>query len=132
MTSRCSPGHYRISVWCGIVLLCGLLGAFLGGCASRPAFRADKLTEMDRSVEKAIADAKCPGGMLWVEHAGTRYHKAYGSRALVPAPEPMTEDTIFDAASTLPPCENEIAVSTRFIRPCAFEAGSRNWPFSEK
>ena len=27
------------------------------------------------------------------------YHKAYGQRALVPAPEPMTEDTIFDAAS---------------------------------
>ncbi len=27
------------------------------------------------------------------------YHKAYGHRALVPAEEPMTEDTIFDLAS---------------------------------
>ena len=30
---------------------------------------------------------------------GASYHKAYGNRALVPAVEPMTEDTIFDAAS---------------------------------
>ncbi len=37
--------------------------------------------------------------MLWLEHRGAAYHKAYGNRALVPAVEPMTEDTIFDAAS---------------------------------
>jgi CubicO group peptidase (beta-lactamase class C family) len=36
---------------------------------------------------------------LWLEHNGGAYHKAFGSRALVPAREPMTEDTIFDAAS---------------------------------
>ena len=27
------------------------------------------------------------------------FHKAYGNRSLTPAPEPMTEDTIFDLAS---------------------------------
>jgi CubicO group peptidase (beta-lactamase class C family) len=36
---------------------------------------------------------------LWLEHAGAVYKKAYGHRALVPTEEPMTEDTIFDAAS---------------------------------
>src|SRR5262249_32848069 len=47
----------------------------------------------------AIAEKKCPGGVLWLEHRGQSYHKAYGHRALAPAEEPMTEDTIFDAAS---------------------------------
>ena len=59
----------------------------------------DKLAEMDAAITRAIADKTCPGGVLWVDHRGESYHKAYGNRALVPAEEPMTEDTIFDAAS---------------------------------
>ena len=54
---------------------------------------------MDNAIEAAIAAGKCPGGVLWVEHHGISYHKAFGHRALIPSPEPMTEDTIFDAAS---------------------------------
>jgi len=34
-----------------------------------------------------------------LEHNGVSYHKAYGHRTVVPTEEPMTEDTIFDAAS---------------------------------
>ncbi|HOS75418.1 MAG TPA: serine hydrolase domain-containing protein, partial [Verrucomicrobiota bacterium] len=64
-----------------------------------PSFDPGKLAEMDAAIEQAIADKKCPGGVLWLEHRGASYHKAYGRRALVPAPEPMSEDTIFDAAS---------------------------------
>ena len=38
--------------------------------------------------------------MLLIGHDGKIvYHKAYGDRALIPKREPMTEDTIFDAAS---------------------------------
>ena len=89
----------------GLVLAALLLG--LSACktppppatAARPAFRAEKLAEMDAAIQQAIADKRCPGGVLWLEHNGASYHKAYGQRALVPAPEPMTEDTIFDAAS---------------------------------
>ena len=62
-------------------------------------FRPEKLAAMDAAIESAIASNKCPGGVLWLEHNGTSYHKAYGNRALVPEREPMTEDTIFDAAS---------------------------------
>jgi CubicO group peptidase (beta-lactamase class C family) len=62
-------------------------------------FHADKLAEMDAAINAAIADHRCPGGVLWLEHDGVAYHKAFGNRALVPAIEPMTEDTIFDAAS---------------------------------
>jgi CubicO group peptidase (beta-lactamase class C family) len=62
-------------------------------------FRADKLAAMDAAIEAAITDHKCPGGVLWLEHDGAVYEKAYGERSLVPDREPMTEDTIFDMAS---------------------------------
>ena len=62
-------------------------------------FRPEKLAAMDAAINEAIASNQCPGGVLWLEHNGTAYHKAFGSRALVPAREPMTGDTIFDAAS---------------------------------
>jgi uncharacterized protein YbbC (DUF1343 family)/CubicO group peptidase (beta-lactamase class C family) len=63
------------------------------------AFRADKLAEMDAAITTAIAEGKCPGGVLWLERGADRYSKAYGRRAVVPSDEAMTEDTIFDAAS---------------------------------
>jgi CubicO group peptidase (beta-lactamase class C family) len=83
---------------------CAILLALVGlgfGCATpRPTvFRPEKLAEMDAAIETAIANKNCPGGVLWLEHNGTTYHKAFGSRAVVPAREPMTENTIFDAAS---------------------------------
>lgn len=67
--------------------------------AAAPGFHAAKLAEMDAVITNAIAEGKLPGGVLWLEHRGAVYHKAYGQRALVPAPEPMTPDTIFDLAS---------------------------------
>src|SRR6266436_7640313 len=77
-----------------------LFAAFAGSAqeTAKP-FRAEKLAEMDAAINQAIADKKCPGGVLWLEHQGQVYHKAYGNRAVVPEVEPMTEDTIFDAAS---------------------------------
>jgi uncharacterized protein YbbC (DUF1343 family)/CubicO group peptidase (beta-lactamase class C family) len=63
------------------------------------SLRVLKLAEMDTTIEQAIAKKRCPGGVLWLEHRGDSYHKAYGKRVLVPAEEEMTEDTIFDAAS---------------------------------
>ncbi len=61
--------------------------------------RTEKLAAMDATVADAIAQKKTPGGVLWFEHAGEAYHKSYGNRALVPAVEAATEDTIYDAAS---------------------------------
>ena len=51
-------------------------------------------------VEQAIADKKLPGAVVVIGR-GDRivYEKAIGHRALVPAAEPMTADTIFDLAS---------------------------------
>lgn len=66
---------------------------------SAPVFRQAKLDEMDAAIRSAITDKNCPGGVLWLEHRGQSHHKAFGNRAVVPKSEPMTEDTIFDAAS---------------------------------
>jgi len=76
------------------LVLLGLPGQLL---AER--FHPEKLAEMDAAINEAIANHKCPGGVLWLEHNDAIYEKAYGHRALVPAEESMTEDTIFDAAS---------------------------------
>lgn len=90
------------------VFAIGLLAAFvaLAGCrtpsrtaVTEPVLYPGKLAEMDAAVERAIQDKKCPGGVLWLEHRGEVYRKAYGARAVVPQREEMTGDTIFDAAS---------------------------------
>ena len=62
-------------------------------------FRPARLAEIDAAINAAIASNRAPGAVLWLERHGAAYHRAYGQRAVVPAPEPMTEDTVFDAAS---------------------------------
>ncbi len=62
-------------------------------------FHPEKLAEMDAAITNAVAQNKCPGGVLWVERDGISYQRAFGQKAVVPGPEPMTLDTIFDAAS---------------------------------
>ncbi len=55
---------------------------------------------LDAQIEQAIRDQLIPGAVLLIGHdSRIVYRKAYGSRALVPAVEPMAIDTIFDAAS---------------------------------
>jgi len=78
------------------------LAALISGCTtmqSTSTFDAGRLREIDRTIETAIAEHKLPGGVFHLERGGSVYEKAYGNRALVPAVEPMTDDTIFDAAS---------------------------------
>ena len=55
---------------------------------------------LDAQMQQAVRDGLIPGGVLVVGHEGKIVHrKAYGQRALVPAREAMTLDTIFDLAS---------------------------------
>jgi uncharacterized protein YbbC (DUF1343 family)/CubicO group peptidase (beta-lactamase class C family) len=55
---------------------------------------------IDAQVEQAIGAGLIPGAVVVIGHQGKIvYHRAYGSRSIVPNREPMTEDTIFDAAS---------------------------------
>lgn len=90
-----------------LALLC-----LAGGCSApitdNPAVPRDdtialddgRLARIDTAVEAAIADGDLPGAVVLVWSRGqTAYLKAFGRRAVEPASEPMTVDTIFDLAS---------------------------------
>jgi uncharacterized protein YbbC (DUF1343 family)/CubicO group peptidase (beta-lactamase class C family) len=99
-----SKSHLRIfAIVASLALFASLSSAAQYAITTNDIIRYEKQTAMDAAINEAIAEGKCPGGVLWVEqggHYGVRdYHKAFGKRAVVPADETMTEDTIFDAAS---------------------------------
>jgi len=78
--------------------------AFAASAAEMPpkhaeALRADKLAELDATVQQAVTDSMILGAAFWVERNGVAHHKACGQRALKPAAETMTENTLFDVAS---------------------------------
>ncbi len=76
-------------------LLLVLAGAI---AAQNSAYQQGPL--LDEQVQKAVESGLIPGAVLLVGHDGrVVFHKAYGSRALIPNREAMAEDTIFDAAS---------------------------------
>lgn len=55
---------------------------------------------LDNVINDAIKTDQIPGAVVLIGSKGRIvYEKAYGNRALVPRREPMTLDTIFDAAS---------------------------------
>src|SRR5262245_56142335 len=63
------------------------------------------------AVEAAIARGDCPGAVVAVLHNGeTVYREAFGRRAVKPAEEPMTADTVFDMASLTKPIATATSV----------------------
>ncbi|MCX6637453.1 MAG: serine hydrolase, partial [Acidobacteria bacterium] len=63
------------------------------------AVAASMPAQLDQIIEQAIQEDQIPGAVLLVGHQGqVVYRKAYGRRSLE-TDEPMTADTIFDAAS---------------------------------
>jgi uncharacterized protein YbbC (DUF1343 family)/CubicO group peptidase (beta-lactamase class C family) len=83
-----------------LLALALLLVASASHAANKPApLPPQTLAEIDATIEQAIKDHRIPGGVFHLEHDGVVYEKAYGNRALVPAVEAMTADTIFDMAS---------------------------------
>ncbi|MGP0070806.1 MAG: exo-beta-N-acetylmuramidase NamZ domain-containing protein [Bryobacteraceae bacterium] len=80
-----------------LVLLCGLL---LCGVALHAQEVFSGAAAVDQQIERAIQEGFIPGAVVLIGHDGhVVYQKAYGSRAVIPHREPMTLDTIFDAAS---------------------------------
>ncbi|HTC36538.1 MAG TPA: exo-beta-N-acetylmuramidase NamZ domain-containing protein [Bryobacteraceae bacterium] len=76
-----------------------LLALLAAACLhAQPTFTG--AAAVDQQMERAVADGLIPGAVVVIGHDGQIvYQKAYGSRALLPHREPMTLDTIFDAAS---------------------------------
>ena len=80
---------------CVAILCCG--AAAMAWAQNAPWKGAAAL---DRVIDEAIEQKQMPGAVALVWHRGEVLHrKAYGQRALTPAVEAMTVDTIFDAAS---------------------------------
>ena len=74
-----------------------LIASTLALAAAQPFSGAAKI---DSQIEEAIRAGLIPGAVVCIGHDGrVVYQKAYGSKSLVPSKSPMTEDTIFDAAS---------------------------------
>ncbi len=64
------------------------------------AATAQRLDRLGPLIADAIAEHRLPGAVVAVGRpAGVFYEKAFGQRALTPAREAMTTDTIFDVAS---------------------------------
>jgi uncharacterized protein YbbC (DUF1343 family)/CubicO group peptidase (beta-lactamase class C family) len=67
---------------------------------AEPATTTNPFANVDTIINEAVTTGLIPGGVLVIGRDGqVLYKKAYGSRALIPNREPMTVDTIFDAAS---------------------------------
>src|SRR5258708_6378781 len=82
------------ALWIGLCCV----GLSTGLALAQETFSAS--ATLDAAVDAAVRDGLIPGAVLLVGHDGKIVHrKAYGSRALVPAKEAMTVDTIFDIAS---------------------------------
>jgi uncharacterized protein YbbC (DUF1343 family)/CubicO group peptidase (beta-lactamase class C family) len=59
-----------------------------------------RVARIDTVVTESIAAHELPGAVVLVEHRGrVVYRKALGDRALLPAREPATLDTVYDVAS---------------------------------
>jgi uncharacterized protein YbbC (DUF1343 family)/CubicO group peptidase (beta-lactamase class C family) len=68
--------------------------------ARSTGFDSTRLARLDTVIADAIADRRLPGAVVVVGRGDAiAWRKAYGHRALEPAREPMTPDTIFDLAS---------------------------------
>jgi uncharacterized protein YbbC (DUF1343 family)/CubicO group peptidase (beta-lactamase class C family) len=64
------------------------------------AISTEHLAQMDQVINEAIAQHQLPGAVVLAAHKGRIvWNKAYGARAVEPAREAMTLDTIFDMAS---------------------------------
>jgi uncharacterized protein YbbC (DUF1343 family)/CubicO group peptidase (beta-lactamase class C family) len=68
------------------------------GLAAQERFAGS--ADIDRVIDLAVENDEMPGAVAWIGQGSKILHrKAYGNRSLLPAREPMTLDTIFDAAS---------------------------------
>jgi uncharacterized protein YbbC (DUF1343 family)/CubicO group peptidase (beta-lactamase class C family) len=79
--------------------------------AASLGFDAERLRRIDAAVDRAIAEGMIPGAVVLVGRRGAIAHLyVAGCRAVEPAAQPMTRDTIFDMASLTKPVVTATAV----------------------
>ena len=99
MTPNC---HFRVFLLL-VLSLCLSVNALAQLPRANPesvSLSRTHLAQMDQIIAESIGKRELPGAVVVVARKGRLvWSKAYGSRAVEPAPEPMTTDTIFDLAS---------------------------------
>jgi CubicO group peptidase (beta-lactamase class C family) len=84
----------------GIVIAAGLAAFPNAHVQGQRTAESPGFERLAAVVEAAIAQHELPGAVVLVGQGDREvYRQAFGQRALLPSPEPMTEDTIFDVAS---------------------------------
>jgi uncharacterized protein YbbC (DUF1343 family) len=82
--------------------------------AATPAAASAALSDLaavDDIARDVLASGEIPGAVIVVGRGDeVLYHRAFGWRALVPHPEAMTEDTVFDIASLTKPIGTAVAI----------------------
>ncbi len=107
----------RTSIVCAALLLL-LAGASAALAQAVPAAKPEevgmssqRLANLDRIIQEAVARKDFPGAVLLVTHKGrTVYRKAFGESQWVPEPKPMTADMLFDMASVTKPVATATSV----------------------
>lgn len=106
MRRTLNPSRPAANLPCLVALFLVAAGANLAlaqGTSASPFLfgrHRSEFTDLDLIMQQAVTSGNIPGGVLLIGHDGkVVYRKAFGSRSLEPAREPMTEDTIFDLAS---------------------------------
>lgn len=87
------------SLICLILAVIPFTAPFASG-TSVPLSSVERLESVEAIVEGSIRRGEIPGAVVLIGRGNeVLYHKAFGSRSLVPEALPMTTDTIFDVAS---------------------------------
>jgi uncharacterized protein YbbC (DUF1343 family)/CubicO group peptidase (beta-lactamase class C family) len=101
----CLPARALRRRACAVLMLLSFVaqGLAMNLPAAAPAavgMSAERLAALDKAVEQSIARGETPGAVVLVARRGrVVWRKAFGARAVKPAHEAMTPDTIFDIAS---------------------------------
>lgn len=64
-----------------------------------PTFEPTKMAEIQEAILEAIGKKEIPGATFWLERQGQSFALTLGDKSIEPTREPLTADTIFDAAS---------------------------------
>lgn len=96
-----------IAVWIVLVFLSGrplIAQVAPSGAAGETAFNQDQIARIESLISLAIEAGKLPGCVLTVGRRDrVLLSRAFGQRQILPTPQPMTSDTIFDLASLTKP-----------------------------
>ncbi|MGH7314217.1 MAG: serine hydrolase domain-containing protein, partial [Candidatus Rokuibacteriota bacterium] len=94
----------------GIAMLTVVFALVLTSAASL-AIPGAEFGDVDEAAREAVASGEIPGVVVRVGQGDQiLLHQAWGWRSLMPEPDPMTSDTIFDVASLTKPLGTAIAV----------------------